>query len=122
MSSGPSKPKRGKKSGSKHSVKSGIKPGSEIFYNLTHPIVKIRPVCSVKPTPRIIPVATPPAPAAIPIVRETIDIDIEEALALRQVAYAQENHGRPGPSNEHLEQLYDSDSTVDYDSDIVILD
>lgn len=118
MSSSPLKPKRGKKSGFKHSQKPTIKPGSEIFYKLTHSIITIRPVCTVKPTPKVIPVVIEP----VPIVREIIDIYIEEVLVLKQVAYTQENQDRPGPSHERMKQLHDTDTTVDYDSAIIILD
>lgn len=81
MSSIPSKAKRVKKGVSKHPIKSGTKPGSEIYYNLTHPTIKIRPIYKVKPIPRVVlPEEVPPPPGIVPIVREVVRITIEEAL------------------------------------------
>lgn len=61
-----------------------------------------------------------PPPFVTPI--EIIDIDFEDALAVRRITYAQENHTRPVIPQVPEDNSTDSSSnttTVDYDRDVM---
>lgn len=97
-------------------------PGSELYNYLVNPPIKFRPILRVAPIPRQPePVKLIPVQPQGPIIE--INLDIDEALAQRLTAYAQENHVRLVPVQEQNinQPNSNSDNTFDYDSDVVVI-
>ncbi|XP_051162452.1 uncharacterized protein LOC127282324 [Leptopilina boulardi] len=84
-------------------------PSSKIYYNLTEPTLKIRPINKVKPLPPVVlPVAGPSNPQVPPSQARLVDFEREEELARRRIEHLQ----------QHLDDSSDdSDETTAYDSD-----